>query len=390
MRLPLYTSRYTTTITVSLILSFQSRILSFNIPQRTAIPNQLKPFNINKCNGQRYSSFPLETRIPSPSKSSLHSAHVIRKNSMKKRKSGEAEGGQQPMMKSIINLVKLIIGAGVLSLPQGVSCLGDSPKALLPASALMIAVEILSIYSFILVGRMCDVKKEATTLSQAWEQEVGHDSSWIVALSIFVLTFFVSTAYSIVLGDIFTSLAQSVGMTGVSRHLSILFITLCAVNPLCSLKSLSALTPFSMVGIGGLLLTLLFMLSRLVSGSYAPGGFFFDTLPLALQPSFGANGMKSVLSPSTLVMFSLAASSYCCHFSAPCFYNELQRNTMPRFSFLAISSFTIVMAISVSIMSFGFLTFGGNCGGMILNNYSQLDFGAIFCRFLIAASLISG
>jgi len=241
-----------------------------------------------------------------------------------------------------------------------------------------------------LVGRMCDVKKEATTLSQAWEQEVGHDSSWIVALSIFVLTFFVSTAYSIVLGDIFTSLAQSVGMTGVSRHLSILFITLCAVNPLCSLKSLSALTPFSMVGIGGLLLTLLFMLSRLVSGSYAPGGFFFDTLPLALQPSFGANGMKSVLSPSTLVMFSLAASSYCCHFSAPCFYNELQRNTMPRFSFLAISSFTIVMAISVSIMSFGFLTFGGNCGGMILNNYSQLDFGAIFCRFLIAASLISG
>ena len=376
-------------IIAALLLSFQSRIQSFNIPQRTSIPYQLKPHKINKNNRQRYSSFLLDNRIPSPSRSSLHAAHVIRKNSMVKRKSAE-EATQQPMMKSIINLVKLIIGAGVLSLPQGVSCLGDSARALLPASALMIAVEILSIYSFILVGRMCDVKKEATTLSQAWEQEVGHDSSWIVALSIFVLTFFVSTAYSIVLGDIFTSLAHSVGMTGVTRHLSILFITLCAVNPLCSLKSLSALTPFSMVGIGGLILTLLFMLSRLVSGTYAPGGFFFDTLPLALQPSFGANGMKSILSPSTLVMFSLAASSYCCHFSAPCFYNELQRNTMQRFSFLAISSFTIVMAISVSIMSFGFLTFGGNCGGMILNNYSQLDFGAIFCRFLIAASLISG
>jgi len=364
-----------------IILACQSCTLSFTIPQTK------KPFYINHNKFQRHnrdSSFSYtssETKILATV--SLDGDMMLNEN--------EATTSKQPMMKSIINLVKVVIGVGVLSLPGGVSSMGDSPLALFPAIGLMVFMKVLSAYSFVLIGRMCrDCENGATTLSQAWEQQVGHDSSWIIALSTCILTFFFSTAYSIVLGDIFTSLAKSVGMTGVSRQLSILLVTLCAVNPLCGLKSLSALAPFSMAGIGGLLLTLVFMFTRLMSGAYAPTGVFHSTLPSALQPAFNILGMKNILSPSTLVIFSVAASSYCCHFSAPSFYNELKTNTMSRFTILSFTSLAIVMAISVSIMSFGFLTFGGNCGGNILNNYSPLDFGAILCRFLIATGLISG
>jgi hypothetical protein len=40
------------------------------------------------------------------------------------------------------------------------------------------------------------------------------------------------------------------------------------------------------------------------------------------------------------------------------------------------------------MMILGFLTFGGNSKGMILNNYSTLDFGATICRLLMGVSLL--
>jgi hypothetical protein len=41
-------------------------------------------------------------------------------------------------------------------------------------------------------------------------------------------------------------------------------------------------------------------------------------------------------------------------------------------------------------MTFGFLTFGGNAMGVILNNFSTFDKGATVCRLLTAISVIGG
>jgi sodium-coupled neutral amino acid transporter 11 len=41
-------------------------------------------------------------------------------------------------------------------------------------------------------------------------------------------------------------------------------------------------------------------------------------------------------------------------------------------------------------MTFGFLTFGGNSMGVILNNFSTFDTGATVCRLLTAISVIGG
>lgn len=41
-------------------------------------------------------------------------------------------------------------------------------------------------------------------------------------------------------------------------------------------------------------------------------------------------------------------------------------------------------------MGFGFFTFGGNSGGVILNNFSTLDKEATICRFLNAIWVIGG
>jgi hypothetical protein len=75
-----------------------------------------------------------------------------------------------------------------------------------------------------------------------------------------------------------------------SRTNVILALTATVLLPLCSLQSLNALAPFSLLGLGGTLYTAAFMAWRLFDKSYFPGGKFFPTLSAAGQPSFGAMG----------------------------------------------------------------------------------------------------
>jgi amino acid permease len=46
--------------------------------------------------------------------------------------------------------------------------------------------------------------------------------------------------------------------------------------------------------------------------------------------------------------------------------------------------------INCLVMAFGFLTFGGNSKGLILNNFSTMDLGASICRLLMAICVIGG
>ena len=59
------------------------------------------------------------------------------------------------MRSSIVNLVKSIVGAGVLSLPAGIASFGNAPSALIPASVLIALIGGLSGYGFSLIGRVC-------------------------------------------------------------------------------------------------------------------------------------------------------------------------------------------------------------------------------------------
>lgn len=57
---------------------------------------------------------------------------------------------------------------------------------------------------------------------------------------------------------------------------------------------------------------------------------------------------------------------------------------------VTIGGFSAATIINCLIIAFGFLTFGGNSNGVILNNYSTFDTGATICRFLTAISVIGG
>ncbi len=57
---------------------------------------------------------------------------------------------------------------------------------------------------------------------------------------------------------------------------------------------------------------------------------------------------------------------------------------------ISLGGFLSTIIINCFVMTSGFLTFGGNSMGIILNNFSTLDKGASICRILTTVSVIGG
>jgi amino acid permease len=281
-------------------------------------------------------------------------------------------------------LVKSIAGAGVLSLPYGVAAFGNAPSALIPAIGVIMLMGAASAYTFGLIGRVCQCT-DTNSYAAAWDVAVGRKSSWIVAFSCFIDCFSGNLFYSMILADTSVDLLASVGVT-VTRTQSLLYVTNLVLAPLCFLKNLSSLAPFSLVGIIGMLYTTLAMGLRYFQGSYAPGGEYFSSQ--LTEPVFGVDGASAAFSPKALILTCMLSNAYIAHFSAPLYWSDLRDNTMERFHQMIGYSFTAVVVIYSLVTTAGFLTFGAASNGFILNNYSTNDTIASLSRFAVAISII--
>lgn len=300
----------------------------------------------------------------------------------------------------VFNLVKGIVGAGVLTLPAGIATYGNAPGAILPAVALIVAIGSLSGYGFGLIGRVCALT-DTQSYRGAWEKSVSEKSSGYIATAVTLKTMFAILAYSMILGDTFQSLAMSAGLHSVSKTVTLTAVTTCLLLPLCLLKNLSSLAPFSLLGTLGMVYTAMAMAVRYFGKAYATGGTFAADLPAKLRPAFGSVGAAGALSPKTAILLGMLSTSYMvrkcvflrcmllteilartpfeltrclatldfqqAHFNAPKFYIELKNNTIPRFLKVVSTSFGISIGLFCIIASLGFLTFGGNSSGLILN-----------------------
>jgi amino acid permease len=219
--------------------------------------------------------------------------------------------GTATIPNEIFNLVKAVVGVGVLSLPAGIAAFGNNPSALVPALSLIAFIGILSGYGFAVIGKVC-AYTGATSYREAWSKSVGPSTSWIPAWSTTLKTFVACLAFSMVLADTFASL---LGTT--ERTKALLGVT-AMLLPLCLMKSLAALAPFSLLGVIGMMFTALAMTVRYLDGSYAmPNGPLLSQVPQILKPKFGDRGMTSVFSPSSLILTCMLSTAYMAHFNAP-------------------------------------------------------------------------
>lgn len=297
------------------------------------------------------------------------------------------EGGTSTMSNHMFNMVKAVVGVGVLSLPAGIAAFGDSPSAAVPAAILIATIGAIAAYNFSLLGRLCAMTG-ATSYRGAWEKSVGQSTAWIPGSTVIIKTFFAVLAYSMVLGDTFSALFKTFGME-VSREKALVGLTITTLLPLCLLKDLSSLAPFSLAGIAGMLYTAVAMGIRFFDGSYksADSDFAMDVAE-SLRPQIGTKGASAVFSSNAFILICMLSTAYMAHFNAPKFYLELENNTIARWNTVVATSFSISILFFIGIAAMGFATFGGSSNGLILNNYSTKDSLMGFSRVAVAFALV--
>lgn len=228
---------------------------------------------------------------------------------------GDKGTGTATVPQEIFNLVKGIVGAGVLTLPAGIASFGNAPSAAIPAVALICFIGTLSAYGFALIGRVCSLTG-TNTFRDAWSASISKETSWIPAWSVTLKTLCAVLAYSMILGDTFSSLAVTAGFA-VSKQVTLIGVTIALLLPLCLLKDLSSLAPFSLLGSLGMVYTATAMAIRYFGKAYVGSGKFAQDLPVALRPAFGTIGAAGILNPSTSILVGMLSTAYMAHFNAP-------------------------------------------------------------------------
>mmetsp|Transcript_92813 Transcript_92813/g.189058 ORF Transcript_92813/g.189058 Transcript_92813/m.189058 type:complete len:490 (+) Transcript_92813:165-1634(+) len=356
------------------------------------------PFATPSGSSVRTQTLPQITPLSLPSQSAVstiatpqacnNKPHVLYMTSDAAAASSEAEdtGGDATVTQLIFNLVKGIVGAGVLSLPAGIAAFSDAPGGVVPAVSLIAIIGGLSAYGFALIGRCC-AYTNTKSYRDAWSATVSQSSSWLPATAVTFKTVAACLAYSMILGDTFVSLLSTVGVAS-SKIPVTLGLTGTVLLPLCLMKNLSSLAPFSLVGSLGMMYTALAMVTRYLGKAYTATGPFGADNVAALRPKFGTVGAKGALTPSAAILVSMLSTAFMAHFNAPKFYNELKDKTLPKYYKVVSTSFAISISIFALVASIGFLTFGSNASGLILNNYSTRDGLMNLSRIAVAVSLV--
>ena len=237
---------------------------------------------------------------------------------------------------------------------------------------------------FFRTGKSCEMSLSAT-YRECWERTVGSKGGLLVAFA---------TTLDPLMG-IFTNsaiLSQSLRFTlrALGIYLSIpeclLLLAAFALLPLCLMKNLDALAPFSAIGMGAVFVTLGCMVVRYLDGSYLPGGEFHDHILSEYQPLFGTDCHP--FSIRVLPFVCMVFMSFDMHYNSPRFYTELKDASVPRFATVCASAFGIVSFLYFSIAVVGYLTFGAHSDSFILDNYSAKDPLAALARLCMGFSAL--
>lgn len=207
----------------------------------------------------------------------------------------------------------------------------------------------------------------SATFREVWEDTMGSRGAFIVSLTNMLKPALGNLAYSMILADTFRSLFITfLRWTDVSRTTSLLLVTFTGILPLCLLKNLDALAPFSIFGTIGIFWTCVCMGIRYFDGTYDPSrdGVFLNDLEPDLQPMFG--DYNGAWTGDVLVFAAMAFEAFVAHYNSPRFMAELKEANMARFRWVVGNAFGFSALVYIVMTAFGFLTFGSNCDGYIL------------------------
>jgi len=222
-------------------------------------------------------------------------------------------GGTATIFAETMNLTKNLLGAGVLSMSGGIALYANNPWAVWNGCFWIVLQAAIFGYFCILIAKICKFT-ESRTIRQCWERTMGNRYAVAVVIVIGLNPCQGTLAYSAILSQTFQSLCQSIGIEFTHVE-SLLLVTIVALLPLCLMKNIHALAPFSILGTASVLLTACGMIYRCLDGSYRPGGKFYDDLPPNMTPLFGDH--YAPWSPTVMPLVCMIFEAYVMHYNSP-------------------------------------------------------------------------
>ena len=289
--------------------------------------------------------------------------------------------GHASIPSEVANLMKNIIGCGVLSLSGGIAMFANSPSAVLSAAFWIVLLGAMFGYLCVLIGKICQITGVAT-YRELGILTMGPKGAIAMSVCNMLKPALADLAYSTILSQTFQSLLETIGIE-VSNVTALLIVTIVGILPLCLLKNLHVLAPFSVLGSIGIVFTAIAMIIRCLDGTYAPGGIYADP---DSDPGFGTE--NHAFSPQALPFVCMVFEAWVMHYNAPRFYTELRDASVPRFSRAVGWSFGLSSIVYIAIAGAGYMTFGTNVDSYVLNNYSPQDPLATASRLAVGLSTL--
>ncbi|CAK9059121.1 Sodium-coupled neutral amino acid transporter 1 (Amino acid transporter A1) (rATA1) (Glutamine transporter) (N-system amino acid transporter 2) (Solute carrier family 38 member 1) (System A amino acid transporter 1) (System A transporter 2) (System N amino acid transporter 1) [Durusdinium trenchii] len=280
-----------------------------------------------------------------------------------------------PVMAMAFNISKGIVGEGILSLPAGIA----AGTGIVPALVVMTAFCVVMMYSFWSIGRCCEATGGKThgDVGMAVLERGGRCFGGTMEVVNLLKTTMTCTAYALVIGknsaDVWTALDVH-GSWFVTARGSFLTVLVVILLPLCLLRDLSKLAFSSFFGLACEAGVVVFMIVRLVTGEYAPGGEFYNSQEPGTQLSWGDGDGPEILAFdwSVFVLIGSMSTAFLAHYNA------------------TAGGYSIAVLLFATCMIVGYLTFGTNCQGNILHNYSPHDTWATVSRVAMLLATICG
>lgn len=289
----------------------------------------------------------------------------------------------------VFNVVKGIVGEGMLSLPAGIA----AGTGLAVGCLITAAFGVLLAYTFSTMGRVCH-ETGAKTHKECAAAVRGPGLAQLGAIVIMCKTAFTCIAYAMVIGQSYSRIFEFFGLHGwfVTRQFVLVVIVVVILAPLCLQRDLSILSYTSLFGILCEFSVLVFMQYRFLDGSYAPNGQYYQIIPSENRVDFGEPNYPHEwnVTLTTFVLLASLSTAFIAHYNAPKFYIQMRRRSPRRFTRVVAVAFAIAFGIFVWAMSVGYLTFGAHANGNILNNYSDTDPGAAMARIAIGFAVMFG
>ena len=259
-----------------------------------------------------------------------------------------SHGHKMSLTTLIINIVADLCPHGMLPLAYGIAQGG--PTGIVPAVALVAIFGSMSAYTMTVFARIAEETK-SNSIAELWGKLIGQKTRWLADVAVFSLCFGCCVFYSAFIGDIFGALSAAAGVTGVVGQRSTVLgaISALCLLPLCLLEDISSLQFSSILGVAGIMFTVVFHILRVSDGTYTPeSGLFAKLLSSKMQPKWPSPKFTLwSVNKGTLMLVNMLCVAFLAHYNAINYYKELDGATEKRYKTAITAGFGTALTVFI-------------------------------------------